>query len=71
MSVVRVVRPGRTRRTASCTGFAWRLPTSRHLIRARNYLADVRVATREFAFQAAVGNRREVRAISASGHDRV
>jgi DNA repair photolyase len=41
------------------------------LIRARNYLADRQIATREFEFQKAVGNRREVRAISASGHERV
>jgi DNA repair photolyase len=36
------------------------------LARARRYLLDAQVATREFLFQAASGDRREIRAISAA-----
>ncbi len=36
------------------------------LLRAQDYLLDFEIATREFMFQAAVGNRREMNAIGAS-----
>src|SRR3990172_3880720 len=41
------------------------------LIRTRDYLSDMEIAAREFQFQKASGERREIRAISVFGHDRV
>jgi DNA repair photolyase len=41
------------------------------LRRAKEYLTDYEIATREFMFQAAVGARRALTAISASSRDRV
>ena len=41
------------------------------LIRTRDYLLDMQIAAREFQFQKASGERREIKAISVSGHDRV
>jgi DNA repair photolyase len=41
------------------------------LARARDYLRELNVETREFLFQAAVGSRKELRAISAASRHRV
>jgi DNA repair photolyase len=63
--------PRRDRTYGASYSFRLALADLEPLIRARRYLSDIEISAREFVFQKAGNGRREIKAISVSGNDRV